>query len=388
MKPTLAKRMSKIAPFRVMDILAQAKSLEAAGHAVVHMEVGEPDFPAPGPVIAAAQQALGEGKTHYTPAIGIDPLREALSEYYRARFSISVDPARIVITPGASGALQLVLGVLVDTGDAVWVQDPGYPCNRHMIEMLGGNVRTLPQMRGGVQAQEVLGAVGPEARAVMLASPANPTGEVIRPAEMAAVYGGLEHDSQCLIVDEIYQGLEYGIEPTTALALGEPGLFVINSFSKFFGMTGFRVGWIVAPEGYVEPLERLAQNLFLAPPTLAQHAAMAVFQPAVMEELEQRRQVFGRRRELLFEGLQSLGFALPDHPPQGAFYVYAGLNGLAASGERFAAELLDQQHLAVTPGIDFGTQGTDRHVRFAYTTTANEIEEGLRRLQTFLGAGG
>jgi aspartate/methionine/tyrosine aminotransferase len=198
----------------------------------------------------------------------------------------------------------------------------------------------------------------------------------------------LEHDRQCLIVDEIYQGLEYGTEPMTALTLGQSGLFVINSFSKFFGMTGFRVGWVVAPLEYVEPLERLAQNLFLAPPTLAQHAALAVFQGAAMEELERRRQVFAERRGLLFDGLQSLGFTLPHQPPQGAFYIYAGINDLAESGEQLAADLLSQHYVAITPGIDFGVQATHEHVRFAYTTAASRIEEGLRRMQTYLAAGG
>jgi len=384
MRPPLAKRMQHIAPFRVMDILAKAKALEAAGEDVVHMEVGEPDFPAPQQVIEAARRSLDEGKTHYTPAGGIPALREALSAYYEQKFGVFVDPARILITPGASGALQLVLGVLVDPGDEVCVQDPGYPCNRHMVEMYGGRVVPQPEMVDGVQASSVLDVVNEATRAVMLASPANPTGEVIAQAQLKAIYAGLDSKKQALIVDEIYQGLEYGAEPSTALALGTQGLFVINSFSKYFGMTGFRLGWVVAPEPFVEPMERLAQNLFLAPPTVAQYAALAVFDDAVKAELERRRQVFAQRRELLFQGLKSLGFLLPEKPPQGAFYLYAGVRGIADSGETLAKTLLEEKRVAITPGLDFGTQGTQHHVRFAYTTNMNRIEEGLNRLRSFL----
>jgi len=382
--PLLAQRMRGIAPFRVMDILARAKGLEAAGHDVVHMEVGEPDFPAPAPVIAAAQAALQSGKTHYTPAGGIGALREALATYYSEHFNVSVSPKRIVITPGASGALQLVLGVLINHGDRVWVQDPGYPCNRHMIEMYGGIATPLPVMPDGVDSEQVLGVVDEASRALMFASPANPTGEVIRADQLAEIYRGLDLDRQVMIVDEIYQGLEYGHSPETALKLGEDGLFVINSFSKFFGMTGFRVGWVVAPSAYVEALERLAQNLFLAPPTVAQYGALAVFDDAVMVELERRRRVYEQRRDGLFQGLKSLGFALPDAPPPGAFYLYAGLNGLADSGEAFANALLEKQRVAVTPGVDFGVQGTRDHVRFAYTTSGEQIEKGLERIENYL----
>jgi len=380
--------MHDIAPFRVMGILARAKSLEGSGHDVVHMEVGEPDFPAPAAVIKAAHQALTAGATHYTPAVGLSDLREAVSSYYSKRFGVAVDPRRIVITPGASGALQLVLGILINAGDCVLLQDPGYPCNRHMVSMFGGDPNSLPLMPEGIDAQKVLDVVDAQTKALMLASPANPTGEVIPLEELTAIYQGLELDSQFMIVDEIYQGLEYGRSPVTALSLGEKGLFVINSFSKFFGMTGFRVGWVVAPGEYVEPLERLAQNLFLAPSTIAQHAALAVFDEAVLAELDHRRSIFEQRRNQLHAGLRSLGFDLPDVPPQGAFYLYAGLNGLASSGEIFADQLLRLQHVAVTPGVDFGFQGTRDHVRFAYTTTNERIEEGLRRIQTYLEAGG
>lgn len=387
--PLIAKRMQAISSFRVMEILTRAKQLEASGLDVVHMEVGEPDFPAPEAVVQAAAAALASGKTRYTPAAGIPELREAVAGYYANRFGVSIDPGRIVITPGASGALLLVLSVLLDPGDQVLLQDPGYPCNTNMISMLGATGVALPDMSDGFDASKTTAAITPAARVLMLATPANPTGEVIPLSQLSEVYTGLDLNRQCLVVDEIYQSLEYHSSPiTTALALGESGLFVINSFSKFFGMTGFRLGWVVAPADYVEPIERLAQNLFLAPPTLAQHAALAAFSEQAMEELEHRRQAFARRRDLLHGGLRSLGFSLPGPMPGGAFYLYVGLNGLAQSGEMLSHRLLEEAQVAITPGIDFGSRGTHDHVRFAYTTDEARIELGLERIRGFIESQG
>ena len=374
--PAPAARMQGIAPFRVMAILARAQALEAAGRDIVHMEVGEPDFPAPEAVNAAAQAALARGQTHYTPALGLPALREAIAGWYGQRFGLSIDPARVIVTPGASGALQLVLGALVDPGDRIGIQDPGYPCNRHMITLYGGEAMAVDPDR----AAEMPGLSG-----MMLVSPANPTGELISASRLAVLYRALRAQRRFLIVDEIYQGLQYETPPQTALVLGEEGLFVINSFSKFFGMTGYRVGWAVVPEAWVEPIERLAQNLFLAPPTLAQHAALAAFDPPVLDELERRRQVFQARRDRLFAGLRELGLALPPQPPGGAFYLYAGLpEHITEDGETFAQSLLEEAGVAITPGSDFGDNDTARHVRFAYTTEVSRIEQGLERLAGLL----
>ena len=382
--PSVARRMQSIAPFRVMDILAQAQQLARTGRDVVHMEVGEPDFPAPAQVNEAARAALAAGETHYTPALGIQPLREAIAGYYRERFGVAVDPRRVLITPGASGALQLILGVLVDPHDEVLLQDPGYPCNRHMIGMYGGRSRALPAMPHGFDAVRAVSALG-ESAGMMLATPANPTGEVIPVDGLRVVYRALNAAHRFLIVDEIYQGLQYDSPVRTALELGEEGLFVINSFSKYFGMTGYRIGWAVVPEPFVEPIERLAQNLFLSPPTVAQHAALAAFTPDVMQELERRRAIFEARRNLLYEGLQSQGFGMHGARPNGAFYVYAGIDGLGwDDAEAFARELLERHAVAVTPGIDFGFQDTARHVRFAYTTEESRIAEGLERMARFI----
>lgn len=383
--PSCAQRMQTIEPFRVMDILAKAQQMEQEGRDVVHMEVGEPDFPAPPQVNEAARAAIYAGRTHYTPALGLQSLRERIAAYYAERFGLVIDPRRVVVTPGASGALQLILGILIDPGDRVLLQDPGYPCNRHMIAMLGGESQALPAMRQGFDADLAVSGIE-DGVGMLLASPSNPTGEVIAPAGLKQVYQALNASQRFLIVDEIYQGLQYGETARTALEFGEDGLFVINSFSKFFGMTGYRIGWAVVPENYVEPMERLAQNLFLAPSTVAQHAALVAFEPEVMLELEQRRQVFEKRRDVLFTGLQSMGFVLPGTPPEGAFYLYAGIERFeCGDGDAFARALLDQHAVAVTPGSDFGFQGTASHVRFAYTTDESRLEEGLGRIGRFVG---
>jgi len=383
--PSFARRMQNIAPFRVMDILARAQAMQREGRDVVHMEVGEPDFPAPSQVNEAAIAAIRAGRTHYTPALGTQALRERIALYYAERFGIVLDPRRVVVTPGASGALQLILGVLIDPGDKVLLQDPGYPCNRHMIAMLGGESCALPPMKDGFDAAVAVSDIG-DAVGMLLATPSNPTGEVIQTEDLGKVYRALAASQRFLVVDEIYQGLQYGEPPRTALELGEDGLFVINSFSKFFGMTGYRVGWAVVPECFVEPMERLAQNLFLAPSTVAQHAALAAFEPEVLHELEQRRQVFESRRDLLYQGLASLGFALPAAPPKGAFYLYAGIEEFEqGDGDAFARTLLDQHAVAITPGSDFGFQDVASHVRFAYTTEQARLEVGLDRIRRFLG---
>ena len=387
----IAQRMQEIAPFRVMEILARARAMEAQGRDVVHMEIGEPDFVSPSPVLAAAALALKAGKTHYTPAAGLGSLREAISAYYERRFGIDVDPGRILVTPGASGALQLVLGVLVNPGDRVLVTDPGYPCNRHMIRLFGGQAVSLPvSMDTGFSLSEAILREGLQggARALMLASPANPTGNLISLDELRSLNTQLKRlPDAVLICDEIYQGLQYGTDPATALSLADDNVVVINSFSKFFGMTGWRVGWVVAPEAMIEPMERLAQNIFLAAPTVAQYAAQAAFEDANMEILEERRQAFEARRDLLYAGIAGLGLGVGE-VPAGAFYLYANVEEFTDDSMAFTRELLEKTGLAITPGLDFGSHGASRHVRFAYTTGLDRLAEGVERLRAFLRAGG
>lgn len=384
-----ARRMAEIAPFHVMDILARARQLEAAGRDIVHLEIGEPDFDTPAPVIAAGKAALAAGKTHYTPATGLPALREAISQHYLARFGIEVSPSRIVVTPGASGALQLIIGILVDAGQRVLLPDPGYPCNRHMVTLFGGSPVSLPvsgETGFNPTLEQVAKAWDGATRLLMLASPANPTGMMVPPDLLSSLYKLVLERGGGMLVDEIYQGLVYGQSPVTALSLGQDELFVVNSFSKYFGMTGWRLGWLVAPEPYIPLLDRLSQNLFLAAPTPAQYAALAAFGEETMHILEARRERFHQRRDFLYQGLQELGFGLPAKP-QGAFYLYADSSSFADDSFTLARELLEHADLAVTPGRDFGQYRAEDHLRFAYTTSRSRLELGLDRLGGFLRAG-
>ncbi|MGD8957277.1 MAG: aminotransferase class I/II-fold pyridoxal phosphate-dependent enzyme [Chromatiaceae bacterium] len=387
----IARRMDDIAPFRVMEILGRARAMEAQGRDVVHLEIGEPDFVSPQPVIDAAHQALRAGFTHYTPATGLSSLRETLAGYYRRRFGESVDPRRILVTPGASGALQLVLAALINPGDRVLHTDPGYPCNRHLVSLFGGvPVPLAVTVDSGYRVTEsaLSAAMSDGAAALMLASPANPTGNLI-PLDHLGTLNRLlcEHDDAVLICDEIYQGLQYDCPAQTALSLRAENVVVINSFSKFFGMTGWRVGWAVVPDLLVEPMERLAQNLFLAAPTLAQHAALAAFSESGMEILEARRQAFQARRDYLYSAVVDLGFVVGPRPA-GAFYIYADASGFTDDSLIFCEQLLESAGVAITPGHDFGSHRAAHYVRFAYTTGQERLELGVERLRRFITAGG
>ncbi|MCB1818310.1 MAG: aminotransferase class I/II-fold pyridoxal phosphate-dependent enzyme [Chromatiaceae bacterium] len=382
--------MQAISPFRVMEILARARAMEAKGRDIVHMEIGEPDFVSPQPAIDAGIASLRAGLTHYTAAAGLPALREAIAAYYAQRFGVSVDPAHIIVTPGSSGALQLVLGSLVNPGDEVLLTDPGYPCNRHMVSLFGGvpvPIAVTADDGFAVSPRQLRDAMATRTRALMLASPANPTGNLIGVGDLRDLNAVLRRNAQAvLICDEIYQGLQYDSEPETALALGDDNVVVINSFSKYFGMTGWRVGWAVAPGWLVEPMERLAQNIFLAAPTPAQHAAVAAFSPASMEILEARRREFEIRRDFLFDAVRNLGFVM-NEKPRGAFYLYADAAGFTDDSAGFARELLESAGVAITPGLDFGGNRPERHVRFAYTTALDRLETGVERLRAFLRAG-
>ncbi len=383
--PSLSQRMGRIAPFYVMELLAKARALEAQGRSIIHMEIGEPDFVTPAPIVHAGQQALAAGHTHYTPATGLPELRLAIAEQYRSAFGLELDPHRVILTPGASGALLLAVGVTLNPGDLVLIADPGYPCNRHFLSLLGAEPLLVPV--GEATAYQLDAALvrsywRPGVRGVILASPANPTGTLIPEGELRAIHQEVRARGGVLIVDEIYQGLVYGRVPVTALSLGDD-LFVINSFSKYQGMTGWRLGWIVAPEAFVEAIDRLAQNVFLAPPTIAQHAALAAFTPETREILEQRRLAFQKRRDFLLPALRELGFALPV-TPEGAFYLYADASRLTADSADFAERLLFKTGVAVTPGRDFGAHRAEHFLRFAYTTSIDRLQEGVERLHRFI----
>ncbi len=378
-----ARRVAEIQPFEVMEVMARAHALEAAGKHVVHMEIGEPDFTAPASVVEAAVKALRDGITSYTPSLGIAPLRETIARFYGERFGALVAPSRVAVTAGASGGLLLALALYTEPGDEFLVPDPGYPGYRHFVRAFEGVAKPV-QVDAATQFQPTLdmvrGAWGPRTRGLLLGSPANPTGTVIpagelrRIAEYVALQGGI------LIMDEIYQGLVYGSEPSTVI--GAPGeIVVVSSFSKYFCMTGWRLGWVVLPEERVREFEKLAQHFFICPATVAQHAALAAFRPETLQVLEARRAEFARRRDFLLPAIERAGLAVPARP-HGAFYVYVDCSRYG-DAKHFALSLLEREAVAATPGTDFGQNRTQRFVRFAYTRGMADLEEAAARLQRF-----
>jgi len=378
-----SSRVDAIQPFYVMDILARARELQAQGRDIIHMEVGEPDFPTPRPVVEAGQRALAEGRTRYTPALGIPELREAVSAWYHERFGVDVPAARIVITPGSSVGLQMLISALADSGDRILLPDPGYPCNRNFVKLFDAEPVPLPMtMENGwiPVPQQIREHWNERTRALMIATPSNPTGSVLTMEQLGAISRTVSALDGALIVDEIYQGLSYDVEPVTALSLDDDNLFIVNSFSKYFGMTGWRLGWLVVPEAWVPVMERLAQNLYLSAPTIAQYAALAAMQPATVAILEERRADFHARRDFLYPALEQLGFGLAAKP-QGAFYLYADCSGLTGDSFAFCERMLEDAGVAITPGKDFGFNEPQRYVRFAYTTSVERMALAIERLE-------
>ena len=379
-----ARRAAEIEPFEVMDVLARAQALERAGRRVVHMEIGEPDFTAPAPVVEAGIRALRDGRTAYTATLGLSALREAIASHYEKKFSARVDPAHVAITAGASGGLLTVAALYVDAGDEILVPDPGYPGYRHFVRAFEGVARILPvsaQSEFQPTLEMVRAAWGPRTKGLLLGSPSNPTGTLISRKALREIAQFIAERGGVLIVDEIYQGLVYGMEPWTACGL--PGeVVLVNSFSKYFCMTGWRLGWVVLPPGALRGFEKLAQHLFISAPAAAQHAAVSAFSEECIAILEQRRTEFARRRDFLVPRLRQAGLSIPAEP-HGAFYVYADCGGDA---RRFAKDLLEKEAVAATPGVDFGGNGTERFVRFAYTRSMGDLEEAARRIARFASA--
>jgi len=382
-----AQRMTHIEPFHVMELLALARQREQQGQHIVHMEIGEPDFVTPDPILHAAQTALSRGLTHYTPALGLPELRDKIAHFYHTHFHTKVDPAQIIITPGASGALMLALGVLVNPGDKVMMSDPGYPCNRHFVRLFDAEPVCVPvtaQSHYQLTVTGMLSYADYDTAAVMLATPSNPTGTILTPDQLQQWMSYAKQQDNYLIVDEIYQGLVYGSDRYSVAGRTDRA-FVINSFSKYFCMTGWRLGWLVVPPGFETYVDKLAQNIFLAPSTIAQHAALAAFDDATLEVLEQHRIEFQQRRDFLAKAITELGFEL-SVAPEGAFYLYADCSRFTDDSFGFCYKLLEQAGVAITPGKDFGEFNSSRYVRFAYTTAFKELELGVERLRDFLNA--
>ncbi|MBD9576140.1 pyridoxal phosphate-dependent aminotransferase [Pseudomonas sp. PDM23] len=381
MATTFSARSRAIEPFHVMALLARANELQAAGHDVIHLEIGEPDFTTAAPIVEAGQKALANGHTRYTAARGLPALREAIAGFYAQRYGLSVDPQRILVTPGGSGALLLASSLLVDPGRHWLLADPGYPCNRHFLRLVEGAAQLVP--------------VGPESRyqltpelierhwdqdsvGALAASPANPTGTLLHKDELDALSRALKARGGHLVVDEIYHGLTYGLDAPSVLEVDDDA-FVLNSFSKYFGMTGWRLGWLVAPPEAVGELEKLAQNLYISAPSMAQHAALACFEPATLAILEERREEFRRRRDYLLPALRELGFGIAVEP-EGAFYLYADISAFGGDAYAFCQHFIETEHVAFTPGIDFGRYQASHHVRFAYTQSVERLQQAVERI--------
>ena len=378
-------RAQTIPPFHVMDLLARARQLESEGKSIIHLEVGEPDFATARPIVDAGIQALRELKTHYTAALGLPNLRQAIADHYQRKFDLTIDSRRVVVTPGASGALQLALSVLTEVGDSVLLSDPGYPCNRNIARVLGIDTIDVPVTADNqyqLNASHIAQHWSTNTRAAMVASPSQPTGTMIERESMQALNKAVLEAGGHLIVDEIYQGLVYELDEYTALSLSDD-IFVINSFSKYFGMTGWRLGWMVVPEEYVDMVDRVAQNIFLAPPTVSQHAALVAFEPETDEILQRRVAIFKERRDYLLPVLSEMGFKVTTQP-QGAFYVYADCSEITDNSFQWTKDLLEQEGVAVTPGIDFGEFEANTHVRFAYTRSVDELKRAMCRIARFI----
>ncbi len=382
----ISRRAQDIQPFHVMELLRRARELEAQGRDIIHMEIGEPDFPTPQPMLDAANRFIAKGDVHYTGALGLPALREAIARFYHDRFGADVPPERIAVTAGASGALLLALAATTDPGDEWLLPDPAYPCNRHLVRGFEGIARAIAvdaSTRFQPTPEQVAAAWSPNTCGLMVATPSNPTGTLLEAAELAALRETVVSRDGVLIVDEIYQGLTYGVESSTALAQMDD-IFVVNSFSKYFGMTGWRLGWMVMPETHVREIEKLAQHFFIAASTPAQHAALAAFQPGTLDILEERRHAFAERRATLLPALRELGFIVAAEP-HGAFYIYADISALSDDSEALARRFIEEAGVATTPGLDFGNHQPRRHLRFAYTTRQDRLLEATERLGKVLG---
>ncbi|WP_312975538.1 pyridoxal phosphate-dependent aminotransferase [Stutzerimonas nitrititolerans] len=381
MTSSYSARSRAIEPFHVMALLSRANELQALGRDVIHLEIGEPDFTTAAPIVAAGQAALAAGHTRYTAARGLPLLREAIARFYEQRYQASIDPERVLITPGGSGALLLASSLLVDPGKHWLLADPGYPCNRHFLRLIEGAAQLVPvgpEVRYQLNADLVERHWDRDCVGALVASPANPTGTVLSQDELAELSGALKARGGHLVVDEIYHGLTYGCDAASVLEVDDDA-FVLNSFSKYFGMTGWRLGWLVAPIDAVPELEKLAQNLYISAPSMAQHAALACFEPATLEILEARRAEFARRRDFLLPALRELGFNIAV-VPEGAFYLYADIGAFGGDAFAFCRHMLETQFVAITPGLDFGRHQAGHHVRFAYTQDLPRLEQAVERI--------
>lgn len=381
----LAKRTELVMPFYAVELFKQASLLNAQGLDIISLGIGEPDFTAPAQVVETMQRAAQAGLSGYTSPAGLPPLRDAIAHYYGQSFGAPVDPARVIVTSGASGALMLAAMALINPGDEVLLPDPSYPANQNFITAAGGLPRLIPssaQQRFQLSAQDIREQWGPATRGVLIASPSNPTGTTITRDDLKALIKEVRQRDGFIIMDEIYLGLYYGDTPQSALALDDR-IIVINSFSKYFHMTGWRLGWLIAPPDMVPAIEKLAASLAICAPTLAQHAAITCFEPEVMHIYEQRRLSFKQRRDYLLPELNRLGLHVPV-APDGAFYMYADIQAFSQDSDDFSHRLLHEARVAAVPGRDFGTAHATHTLRFSYATGLDRLHEAVERMEAFL----
>ena len=384
-KKMLSPQMEYVNPFRVMTVMNRAAEIERRGHKVVHMEVGEPDFPTALPIVDAAKNALDRGLTQYTSAPGIYELREAIANRYQQQNGVTVSPDRVLITPGASGGLTLLANMLVAPGDGVLLTDPAYPCVRNFIYMQSAVPQLIPvSMDQNFQPTErqLNQYKTDKTVGLWLASPSNPTGTILEKARLIAARNWAKENGVHLLVDEIYHGLQY-VEDLPSVLEVDDTAFVVSSFSKYFGMTGWRLGWIVVPEDFVMTATKLTQNLFISAPSIAQYAALAAFTDEAEAIFEERRKDFADRKAYLGKELTKLGFKISDNI-QGAFYFYANIAQFSDNSEKFCRDLLDDHYVATTPGTDFGDYKAREYIRIAFTTSMQDLQLGVERMKAAL----
>lgn len=383
-----AGKQQFLTPFKVVDFLDAAIRMQAAGRDIVRMEAGQPAFTLPDRVSEAASRALRQGVNPYTPTLGNPVLREAIARFYGQRYGLALDPARVIITTGSSAALMMICDLLLNPGDSMLLPDPGYPCNANFVRRCNAEAIAIPvgaEQNYQLRAEDIEHHWQPATAGVIVASPSNPTGDILSASELKAIGNTVRNLGGYLIVDEIYHGLNYSPEGDVSILNVCDDAFVINSFSKYFGLPGWRLGWMVVPEAAIKPLETMAQNFYISPPNISQQVALAALQPECIDIYEGRRELFRARRDFLVPALESLGFRIHYRPP-GAFYIYAGIESLADNSEAFCWQVLEGASVSITPGTDFGTNGALSHVRFSYTEDLPRLEIAVGRLASYLGS--
>ena len=378
-----SKLSEEISPFYVMDVLERAKEIEAKGESVIHFEVGEPDFPTPDVISEEAIRAIKEGDTKYTHSLGIPELREAISENYESKYGVIITPGRVIVTMGSSPALYLAIISLIEPGEEVLITDPHYACYPQIIKIAGGVPKTFriyEEEDFQIDIGRLKKAISPRTKAILINSPANPTGVVLRPEVMREI----SELGIFVVSDEIYHGLVYGGEARTVYEFTETA-FAVNGFSKFYSMTGWRLGYLIAPQEFIRPIQKLQQNLFISPNPFVQRAGVKALKQAGSEALKMR-ELFDERRKTMIEGLKGLGFKMRSEP-EGAFYVFIDASDLNPNSHELAFDILEKARVAITPGVDFG-EGGEGYLRFSYATSIPNIKEGIIRLGEYIHSKG